>query len=105
MKGVLVENFPKYSVLLDELRRNTDRKNFSGEWVRVPLLLDPTQGASGLSETGTVNTPRVIDSTQAHITMARNVVPVSFSPDVMYSSKADITSFAEASKLDRKSVV
>ena len=99
MKGVLVENFPKYSVLLDELRRDTSRQNFSGSWVRIPLLLDPTQMASGLSETGTVNTPRAIDSTQAHVLMARNLVPVSFSPDVMYASKNDVTSFAEASKL------
>ena len=99
MKGVLQENFPKFSVLLDELRRDTSRKNFSGEWVRVPLLLNPTQGAAGISETGTVNTPVAINSTQAHITMARVLHPVSFSPDVMYSSKNDITSFAEASRL------
>lgn len=99
MKGVLQENFPKYSVLLDELRRDTNRKNFSGEWVRVPLLLNPNQGGHGVSETGTVNTPQAINSTQAHIFMARNVHPISFSPDVMYASKNDVTSFAEASRL------
>ena len=99
MKGVLQENFPKYSVLLDELRRDTSRKNFSGEWVRVPILLNPTQGAAGISETGTVNTPFTINSTQAHVKMARVIHPVSFSPDVMYASKNDITSFAEASRL------
>lgn len=99
MKGVLQENFPKFSVLLDELRRDTSRKNFSGEWVRVPILLNPTQGAHGISETGTVNTPQAINSTQAHIPMARVLHPVSFSPDVMYASKNDVTSFAEASRL------
>lgn len=99
MKGVLQENFPKYSVLLDELKRDVNRANFSGEWVRVPILLNPTNGAQGISETGTVNTPSVINSTQAHIQMARNVVPVSFTPDVMYASKNDVTSFAEASRL------
>ena len=99
MKGVLVENFPKYSVLLDELRRDTNRKNFSGEWVRVPVLLNPNQGGHGISETGTVNTPNAINSTQAHIPMARVIHPVSFSPDVMYASKNDLTSFAEASRL------
>ena len=99
MKGVLQENFPKFSVLLDELRRDTNRRNFSGEWVRVPILLNPTQGGHGISETGTVNTTNAINSTQAHITMARNVFPISFTPDVMYASKNDITSFAEASRL------
>ena len=99
MKGVLQENFAKYSVLLDELKRDTNRTNFSGEWVRVPLLLNPVNGAQGISETGTVNTPNAINSTQAHILMARNVVPISFSPDVMYASKNDVTAFAEASRL------
>ena len=99
MKGVLQENFPKYSVLLDELRRDVNRNNFSGEWVRVPILLNPTNGAAGIGETGTVNTPATINSTQAHILMSRNIVPVSFSPDVMYASKNDVTSFAEASRL------
>lgn len=99
MKGVLQENFPKYSVLLDELRRDTSRKNFSGEWVRVPILLNPTQGAAGAGETTTINTTNAINSTQAHILMARNIMPISFSPDVMYSSKNDITAFAEASRL------
>lgn len=99
MKGVLQENFAKYSVLLDELKRDTSRTNFSGEWVRVPLLRIPTQGAQGISETGTVNTPNAISSMQAHIQMSRNVVPISFTPDVMYASKNDVTSFAEASRL------
>ena len=99
MKGVLQENFPKFSVLLDELRRDTNRRNFSGEWVRVPILINPSQGGHGISETGTVNTPQTINSTQAHILMSRTVFPVSFSPDVMQTSKNDITSFAEASRL------
>lgn len=99
MKGVLQENFPKFSVLLDELRRDTNRKQFSGEWVRVPILLNVTQGGAGISETGVVNTTNPINSTQAHILMSRNVFPISFSPDVMYASKSDITSFAEASRL------
>ncbi len=99
MKGVLVENFPKYSVLLDELRRDTNRKNFSGSQVRVPILLNPNQGGHGISETGTVNTPKAINSTQAHVTMTRVIHPISFSPDVMQASKSDITAFAEASRL------
>lgn len=99
MKGVLQENFPKFSVLLDELRRDTNRRNFSGSQVRVPLILNPTQMAHGLSETGTINTPKVIHTNQAHITMARVAHPVSFSPDLMQASKNDITSFAEASRL------
>ncbi len=99
MKGVLQENFPKYSVLLDELRRDTSRKNFSGSQVRVPLLLNPSQGGHGVSETGTINSTVAINSTQAHITMARNVFPISFTPDVMQASKNDVTAFAEASSL------
>ena len=99
MQGPLAQNFPKNHVLLDELRRDTNPKHFSGSQVRVPIILNPQQGGHGVSETGTINTPVVENTTQAHITMARNIFPVSFSPDLMYTSRDNATSIAEVSKL------
>jgi len=98
MKGPLAINFPKNHVLLDELRRDTNPTHYSGSQVRVPVVLNPQQGGHGVSETGTINSPVVENTTQAHITMARNAFPVSFTPDLMYASRDNATAFAEASR-------
>lgn len=77
LRGPLQELFPKQYVLSAELKRDTSEENFSGNQVRVPLILNTLQGAGAVSESGTVNTTQVLRTNQAHINIAELVMPIS----------------------------
>lgn len=71
MLGPFTEAFSKRTVMLDELKRNTNRRNFNGLQVRVPILYNPKQGTGGFAETGGPNAARQLDDNAAFIAMAR----------------------------------
>lgn len=100
MKGPLVENYSKYSVLLSELNRNTNQKNFSGTQVRVPIIRNPKQGTGFVAENSTLNVARNIRTTQAHITVVTQTHAVSISRRLKEISKDSVTSWGEAMKLE-----
>jgi len=100
MKGPLVENYPKYSVLLSELERNTDRKNFNGTSVRVPIIRNVKQGTGPVGESGTLNVARNIRSTHANIQIATVTHAVQISKRLKAVSADSVTSWAQAMKLE-----
>lgn len=116
MQGRLQRNFPTRAVFLSELegvRRgdgekvyanrgrvtrdsNRGRAIFSGKWARIPIKLNPKQGTGTVAEAGTVNTPHVINTTEAHIQMSRVVHPFSISLDAEYASRDNFADVANA---------
>lgn len=83
MLGPLQENFPKRTVLQDELKRNTKKSNFVGRQVRIPILIAPKQGTGGIAETGTLNVARQLDDRAAYVTMGRVTHAIELSEDVL----------------------
>jgi hypothetical protein len=83
MLAPLQENFPKRTVLQDELKRDTKKSNFMGLTVRVPLLFAPKQGTGGVAQTGTLNVARQLDDRAAYITMARVTHSIELSEDLL----------------------
>lgn len=100
MKGPLVENYPKYSVLLSELERNTDRKNFFGDGVRVPIIRNVKQGTGAVGESGTLNIARNIRTQKALIPLATVTHAVQISKRLKAVSADSVSSWAEAMKLE-----
>ena len=101
LRGPLVSAYPVGRVLLAELERDTSRKNFSGNQVRVPIFAAPLQGAHMLAEGGNVTQPQVDDTSQAHITMAHSALPVGISPELMKQTEDNAAAKALASKVKR----
>lgn len=83
MLGPFTEAFSKRTVMLDELSRNTNRRNFNGLQVRVPILYNPKQGTGGFAETGGPNVARQLDDNAAFIGMARVGHAVNISIDLL----------------------
>jgi len=100
MKGPLVENYPKYSVLLTELQRNTDRKNFVGTSVRVPIIRNVKQGTGAVAESGTLNIARNIRTQYANIPLATVTHAVQISKRLKAISEEGVASWAQAMKLE-----
>lgn len=94
-KGPLVEALRYKTVLLSEVKRNKSPKRWSGKQVTVPIFLAPQQGTGMITQTGTLNTPRVVDTEQAVITSAIVATPVSFSTQVLRQAQGDDGSWAE----------
>ncbi len=65
---------------------NQNREIFSGNQVRVPLLPYPHQGGGFVTESGTWNVPIAQATDKATISMARYVMPVSVTPDLLMTS-------------------
>src|SRR6266576_1588486 len=101
LRGPLVSAYPVGRVLLAELERDTSRKNFSGNQVRVPIFAAPLQGAHMLAEGGNVTQPQTDDTSQAHITMAHSALPVAISPELMKQTEDNAAAKALASKVKR----
>jgi hypothetical protein len=96
----LQENFPKRTVLSDELRRNTKRQNFHGLQVRVPFMLAPKQGTGAHAQTGTLNVARQIDDKAAYIAMGRVAHPIELSVDLIKAvDRKDFVYAGDALKL------
>lgn len=100
MKGPLVENYPKYSVLMSELQRNTDRKNFVGTSVRVPIIRNVKQGTGAVAESGTLNIARNIRTQHANIPIATVTHAVQISKRLKAISADGVASWAQAMKLE-----
>src|SRR6266545_3157976 len=101
MRGPLQSAYPTGRVLLKELERDTNRKNFSGNQVRIPLFAAPLQGAHMLAEGGNITLPQVDDTSQAHVKMAHSALPVSISPELMKQTEDNAAARALASKVKR----
>jgi len=101
LRGPLQSAYPTGRVLLAELERNTNRKNFSGNQVRVPIFAAPLQGSHMLAEGGNITTPQVDDTAQAHVKMAHAALPISISPELMKQSEDNAAARALASKVKR----
>lgn len=101
LRGPLQSAYPVGKVLLMELERDTSRKNFSGNQVRVPIFSAPLQGAQMLAEGGNITVPQTDDTAQAHITMAHGALPVSISPELMKQSQDNSAAKGLASKVKR----
>lgn len=94
------ENYSKRTVALDELKRNTKRRNFAGLQVRVPLLLTVKQGTGAFGETAGPNIARQLDDRAAFIPLARVGHAIELSPDLMMASKSsDFVAAGDALKL------
>lgn len=100
MKGPLVENYPKYSVLLSELERNTDRKNFNGTSVRVPIIRNVKQGTGPAGESSTINIARNVRTNHANIGLATVTHAVQISKRLKSVSADSVTSWGQAMKLE-----
>jgi hypothetical protein len=101
LRGPLQKAYPKGRVLLQRLQRDTSRKNFSGNQVRVPIFAAPLQGAHMVAEGGNITIPQVDDTAQAHIKMAHAALPISLSPELMKQTKDNAAAKAVASKTQR----
>jgi len=93
LRGPMQQLFPSEFVLMAEIDRTTrdqgpnqDREIFSGNQVRVPILPVPHQGGGFVAEAGTWNVPIAQETNKATITMARYVMPVSVTPDLLQTA-------------------
>lgn len=101
MLAPLQEGFSKRTVLLDELKRNTKRRNFIGLQVRVPLLLTLKQGTGSFAETGGPNVARQLDDKAAFIPLARVGHAIEISPELTHASAGgDFAASGDALKLE-----
>src|SRR5262245_2738115 len=86
-RGPLVEVLRWATVLFTRVQRDMDPQRWDGSQVRVPLILNPLQGTSGIAETSTLGTTRTVESTKALIDSAIITIPISFSTKVMNQSR------------------
>lgn len=104
MLGPFTEAFSKRTVMLDELKRNTNRRNFNGLQVRVPILYNPKQGTGGFAETGGPNAARQLDDNAAFIAMARVGHAVLISIDLLRAGRGgNFAAGGDALKLEMDS--
>lgn len=101
LRGPLQEAYPTLFPLLARLKRDTSRKNFTGNKVRVPIFAAPLNGAQGLAENGTLTTPQVDDTSHAEVLMAHLALPISISPELMKQSADNAAVKGIASKAKR----
>jgi len=94
-KGPLVEALKWKTVLLSEVRRDSNARRWSGKQITIPIFLAPQQGVGGITETGQLNAPHVVDTTQAVITSGIVAVAISFSTQVLNQAKGDENVWAE----------
>lgn len=105
-KGPLVEALKWKTVLLSEVKRDSNARRWNGKQVTIPIFLAPQQGAGTISETGAssvLNTPHVVVTEQAAIQSGIAAIPVSFTTQVLNQAKGDENVWAEVmpSKMQR----
>jgi hypothetical protein len=104
MLGPFTEAFSKRTVMLDELGRNTNRRNFNGLQVRVPIMYNPKQGTGGFAETGGPNAARQVDDNAAFIAMSRVGHAVLLSIDLIRAGRGgNFAAGGDALKLEMDS--
>ena len=86
-RGPLVEVLRWATVLFTRVQRDMDPTKWDGSQVRVPLILNPLQGTSGITETGALTATRTVESTKALVDSAIITIPISFSTKVMNQSR------------------
>lgn len=94
-KGPLVEALKWKTVLLSEIRRDSNKRRWNGKQVTIPIFVAPQQGAGGITQTGVLNQPKVVDTEQAAINSGIIAVSVSFSTQVLNQAKGDENTWAE----------
>lgn len=106
-KGPLVEALRYKTVLLSELRRDQSPRRWQGKQVTIPIFLSPQQGTSMIGETGTLNTPIVVDTTQANLKSATIALAISFTEQLYHQSDSGDGGWAEVlpTKMDRAETV
>lgn len=102
-KGPLVEALRYKTVLLSEVQRDKNPRRWHGKQVTIPIFLAPQQGTGMITQTGTLNSPIVVETEQAVINSAIIAVAVSFSTQVMRQADGDENSWAEVvpTKMER----
>lgn len=95
MKGPLVEALKWKTVLLAEIKRDTNPRRWAGKQVTIPIILAPQQGTTMITETGQLTSPIVHDDVQANVRSAIISIAVSFSTQVIEQAKVDDTSWAQ----------
>lgn len=102
-KGPLVEALRYKTVLLSEVQRDKNPRRWHGKQVTIPIFLAPQQGTGMITQTGTLNSPIVVETEQAVINSALIAVAVSFSTQVMRQAEGDENSWAEVvpTKMER----
>ena len=86
-RGPLVENMRWKTVFLSEVARDMSEENWDGSDVSFPIIMSPLQGGTMLTETGTVNTPKVLDSEKATLGSAISAFPISFTKKLVAASR------------------
>lgn len=86
-RGPLVEALQWSTVLMSEIERDQSPERFDGTKVKMPLVLAPQQGTGMMAEGGTLNTPKVIDTTVVNVDSGIVTIPVSFSTKVIEASR------------------
>lgn len=94
-KGPLVEALKWKTVLLSEVRRDSNATRWSGKQITIPIFLAPQQGVGGITETGQLNAPHVVDTAQANITSGIVAIAISFSTQVLNQAKGNENVWAE----------
>jgi hypothetical protein len=94
-KGPLVEALKFKTVLLSEIRRDSNKRRWNGKQVTIPIFLAPQQGAGGILESGILNDPHVVSTDQAAITTGIVASSVSFTTQVLNQAKGDENVWAE----------
>jgi len=82
LRGPLQFNYRKKYPLMGEVERRSPRDLMTGNTVRVPIVLNSLQGGGNPGETGTINVPQVLNTTQANIGVVDVVQPFSLSLDL-----------------------
>lgn len=97
MRGPITVNYSKLAPSLDLIKRDSSKSRFSGNQVRVPLVLSFMPHAGLVREGGTVNEPGPFESTQAHIKLCRLVQPMGITDEAIQDSEnTSDTSWKEA---------
>lgn len=104
LRQPLQELFPKKFPLSAEFTSNLDTTSFSGSQARVPIILSQMQGGGAVAETGTVNTPHVLRTDQAHVDVAELVFPISISKRLRKQAMSNSAAEATAKKVDQARV-
>lgn len=99
-RGPLVENLRWKTVFLSEVARDMSEENWDGSDVSFPIIMSPLQGGTMLTETGTINTPKVIDSEKATLGSSITAFPISFTKKLVAASRnPNDTSWAKVTPL------
>ena len=82
-KGPLVQALKWSNVFMSEIEKDTSPQIYDGEKFRMGIILAPQQGTGMITETGTLNTPQLLEKTKTRIDVGIVTIPISFSTKLM----------------------